>query len=60
MMAMCLFSCAHTDGNSSDKESIHALVSAVMTQLRQTLPEEQEERIVVFDSGGYSEANVKS
>ena len=48
------------DGNSSDKESIRAIVSAVMTQLRETVPEEQEERLVVFDSGGYSEANVKS
>ena len=32
----------------------------VMTQLREQLPEEQEERIAVFDSGGYSEANMKS
>jgi transposase len=30
-----------------------------MTQLRETLPEDQEERIVVFDSGGYSQANMK-
>jgi len=48
------------DGNSSDKASISAIVSAVMTQLRETLPEDQEEGIAVFDSGGYSEANVKS
>jgi transposase len=31
-----------------------------MTQLREHLPEEQEQRIAVFDSGGYSEANMKS
>ncbi len=47
------------DGNSSDKESISAMVTAVMTQLRETLKEEQEERLAVFDSGGYSEANMK-
>jgi transposase len=48
------------DGNSSDKESLSATVKAVMKQLREQLPEEQEQRIVVFDSGGYSEANMKS
>ncbi len=47
------------DGNSSDKERISAMVTAVMTQLRETLKEEQEERLAVFDSGGYSEANMK-
>src|SRR5258708_4306161 len=47
------------DGNSSDKESISAIVTAVMTQLRETLPEEHEERLAVFDSGGYSEGNRK-
>src|SRR6266702_1785219 len=31
-----------------------------MTQLREHLPEEQEQRIAIFDSGGYSEANMKS
>jgi transposase len=31
----------------------------VMKQLQETLPEEQEERIAVFDSGGYSQANMK-
>ncbi len=46
------------DGNSSDKASISAIVTTVMTQLRETLPEEQESRIAVFDSGGYSEANM--
>jgi transposase len=35
-------------------------VKEVMTQLREQLPEEQEERIAVFDSGGYSQANMKS
>ncbi len=29
-------------------------------QLREQLPEEQEQRIAVFDSGGYSAANMKS
>ena len=47
------------DGNSSDKERISAMVTAVMTQLRETLKEEQEERLAVFDSGGYSQANMK-
>jgi transposase len=31
-----------------------------MRQLREHLPEEQEQRIAVFDSGGYSQANMKS
>jgi transposase len=48
------------DGNSSDKEHLSAAVKDVMTQLREQLPQEQEQRIVVFDSGGYSEANMKS
>lgn len=48
------------DGSSSDKEHLSAAVKAVMTQLREDLPEEQEQRIAVFDSGGYSEANMKS
>jgi transposase len=48
------------DGNSSDKESISATVKLVMAQLRETVPQEQENRIVVFDSGGYSAANMKS
>lgn len=48
------------DGNSSDKEYLSAAVKEVMTQLREQLPEEQEERIAVFDSGGYSQANMKS
>src|SRR5205814_2681462 len=30
-----------------------------MTQLRETLPEDQEERLAVFDSGGYSQENMK-
>src|SRR5204862_2474593 len=48
------------DGNSSDKEHLSAAVKEVMTQLREQLPEEQEERIAIFDSGGYSQANMKS
>src|SRR6266581_4289417 len=47
-------------GNSSDKEYLSAAVKEVMTQLREQLPEEHEQRIAVFDSGGYSEANMKS
>ena len=31
-----------------------------LTQLRAQVPDEQEQRIAVFDSGGYSEANMKS
>jgi transposase len=48
------------DGNSSDKEHLRAAVKEVMAQLREHLPEEHEQRIAVFDSGGYSEANMKS
>ena len=48
------------DGNSSDKEHLSAAVKEVMRQLREQVPEEQEERIAVFDSGGYSQANMKS
>ncbi len=47
------------DGNSADKASISAIVTDVMAQLRETLPEEPEERLAVFDSGGYSEGNMK-
>src|SRR5437868_8789922 len=42
------------------KEHVSAAVKEVMTQLREQLPEEQEERIAIFDSGGYSQANMKS
>src|SRR5947209_502937 len=48
------------DGNSSDKAHLSAAVKEVMRQLREQLPQEQEQRIAVFDSGGYSEANMKS
>jgi transposase len=48
------------DGNSSDKEQLRAAVKEVMKQLREQLPQAQEQQIVVFDSGGYSEANMKS
>jgi len=48
------------DGNSSDKEQLSAAVKEVIKQLREQQPEAQEQQIVVFDSGGYSEANMKS
>jgi transposase len=48
------------DGNSADKAHLSAAVKEVMTQLREQLPQEQDQRIAVFDSGGYSEANMKS
>lgn len=48
------------NGNSSDKEHLSAAVKEVMTQLRDHLPEEHEQRIAIFDSGGYSQANMKS
>src|SRR6266516_7178532 len=48
------------NGNSSDKEHLSAAVQEVMTQMREHLPEEHEQRIAVFDSGGYSQANMKS
>jgi len=48
------------DGNSSDKEQLSAAVREVMTQLRAQVPGEHEQRIAIFDSGGYSEANMKS
>jgi transposase len=48
------------DGNSSDKESISAMVTEVITQLRQTLLPEEQEPVSIFDSGGYSQANMTS
>jgi transposase len=48
------------DGNSSDKDHLSAAVKEVMTQLRAQVPEEHEQRMAVFDSGGYSEANMTS
>lgn len=48
------------NGNSSDKEHLSAAVREVMTQLRAQVPEEHEQRIAVFDSGGYSQANMTS
>src|SRR5438067_5450698 len=48
------------NGNSSDKEQLSAAVKEVMTQLRERVPEEHEQRIAIFDSGGYSQANMKS
>src|SRR5947199_4228311 len=41
------------NGNSSDKEHLSAAVKEVITQLREQLPEEQEQRIAVLYSGGY-------
>ncbi len=46
------------DGNSSDKESLSASVTDVMKQLRETLAKEEKEPFAVFDSGGYSQANM--
>ena len=48
------------DGNSSDKASISAVVAQVIEQLRAQEPAGQEEPLVVFDSGGYSQANMKA
>ena len=48
------------NGNSSDKEHLSAAVKEVMTQLREHLPAEHEQPIAIFDSGGYSQANMKS
>ncbi len=54
-----LFMCP-LDGNSSDKVSISAIVGQIIEQLRasQTQPL-SEEPLVIFDSGGYSQANMK-
>jgi transposase len=48
------------DGNCSDKASISAVVAQVIGQLRESSPAGQEEPLVVFDSGGYSQANMKA
>jgi transposase len=40
------------DGNSSDKTSLSAVVAQVIAQLRASEAAEQEEPLVVFDSGG--------
>lgn len=49
------------DGNSSDKVSISAIVRQVMEQFRASQADPtHEEPLVVFDSGGYSEANMKA
>jgi transposase len=47
------------DGNSSDKKSISEIITDIIKQLRETMSEEQEERLMIFDSGGYSQANMK-
>ncbi len=48
------------DGNSSDKASSSAIVTQVIEQLRASEPAEQEDPLVVFDSGGYSQAHMKA
>ncbi len=48
------------DGNSSAKASISAVVAQVIEQLRASSPAGQEEPLVVFDSGGYSQANMQA
>jgi transposase len=50
----------HCTAIAETKEHLSAAVQEVMTQLREHLPEEHEQRIAVFDSGGYSQANMKS
>src|SRR2546426_1030463 len=45
---------------STNKEKLSAAVKEVTTQLGDKRPKEQEERIAVFDSGEYSQANMKS
>jgi transposase len=39
------------DGNSSDKEQLSAAVKEVMTQLREQVPDEHEQRIAIFEVG---------
>jgi transposase len=48
------------DGNSCDKVSISTVVQEVIEQLRASEPAQREEPIVVFDSGGYSQGNMKA
>ena len=48
------------DGNSSDKASISKVVAQVIEQLRTSDPAGQEDPLVVFDSGGYSQANMQA
>jgi transposase len=48
------------DGNSRDKASISAVVAQVIEQLGAHEPTGQEEPLVGFDSGGYSQANMKA
>ncbi len=48
------------DGNSCDKTSISTIVQQVIDQLRASEPAKQEDPLVVFDSGGYSQANMKA
>jgi transposase len=48
------------DGNSCDKASISTVVQEIIKQLRASDPVQQEEPLVVFDSGGYSQDNMKA
>ncbi len=48
------------DGNSCDKASISRVVQQVIEHLRESSPAAQEEPLGVFDSGGYSQANMKA
>ncbi|HYT37710.1 MAG TPA: hypothetical protein VEL49_11085 [Ktedonobacteraceae bacterium] len=54
-----LFMCP-LDGNGSDKVSISAVITQMIEQLRSSEPDGQEEPLVVFDSGGYSQVNLKT
>jgi transposase len=60
MMEICPSFCDRWMATAETKEHLSAAVKEVMTQLREQLPEEQEQCIAVFDSGGYSEVNMKS
>jgi hypothetical protein len=44
------------DGKSSEKEHVSVAGKAVMTQVREEVPGEYEQRRAVFDSGGESGA----
>ena len=44
------------DGNSSDKASLLAAITAIQTQLRET---DEEASVYVADNGVYSEANMR-
>ena len=60
MMEMCPIFLRPLDGNSSDKEHLSAAVKEVMSNCVSNCQQPKSKQIVVFDSGGYSEANMKS